>query len=293
MSTYNGEKYIREQIDSILKQTLVNVELYIRDDGSTDSTVQIISEYEQVHLIKGENIGVGNSFMELLYMVPHEFDYYAFSDQDDIWLENKLEKAVEKIKNQEEPALYCSNQILVNKYGKNKHERYITKPDLSVEMIFSQNNAVGCTMLWNDMLNEIIVSHKPSKHLLENRIHDCWVAMVAGICGIIIYDENGYILYRQHENNVIGVKKANLYDELMEKMKKLKRKELRNGRSKLAKEVVRLFPKESSKCKALCLAADSKSIMGKFKLIKSNRYFRKYSGESFIGFSLKVVLGLI
>ena len=90
MSTYNGEKYIRDQIDSILSQIKVNVTLFIRDDGSTDSTVKIITQYtEKYSNIKfwvGENIGVGNSFMQLLYSLTDEFDYYAFSDQDDIWL---------------------------------------------------------------------------------------------------------------------------------------------------------------------------------------------------------------
>ena len=101
MSTYNGEKYIREQIESILNQKKVKVHLLIRDDGSQDSTIEIVKEYANkypnVSVYAGKNIGIGNSFMELLRNAP-EADYYAFADQDDVWLDGKLERAIELIK---------------------------------------------------------------------------------------------------------------------------------------------------------------------------------------------------
>lgn len=89
MSTYNGEKYLKEQIDSILNQVKVEVFLMIRDDGSSDNTIAILKEYERqnrnIKIIKGKNIGVGNSFMQLLYNSA-EAEYYAFADQDDVWV---------------------------------------------------------------------------------------------------------------------------------------------------------------------------------------------------------------
>ena len=122
MSTYNGEKYLREQIDSILAQEGVDVTLYIRDDGSSDSTIEIINEYltktNRIKFYIGENIGVGNSFMQLVYDCPEDYDYYAFSDQDDIWLTEKMQVAVDSLKEYSNPFLYCSNQILVDKNGK-------------------------------------------------------------------------------------------------------------------------------------------------------------------------------
>lgn len=109
MSTYNGAKYIREQIDSILNQKDVNVELLIRDDGSSDNTAEICKEYQKkntnIRFYQGENIGVGKSFMELLKKAP-EADYYSFSDQDDVWLEDKLSRAVKMIKIAE-----CSREL--------------------------------------------------------------------------------------------------------------------------------------------------------------------------------------
>ena len=94
MSTYNGEKYLDEQIGSILAQEGVDVTLYIRDDGSSDRTAEIIKyyckRYHNVSFTQGENLGVGNSFMQLVYDAKDVYDYYAFADQDDIWLRDKL-----------------------------------------------------------------------------------------------------------------------------------------------------------------------------------------------------------
>ena len=94
MSTYNGEKYLSQQIDSILNQKEIDVHLFIRDDGSYDNTWKLLEEYKQkyekINIISAKNVGVGNSFMNLLYSVPNIYDYYAFSDQDDIWEPNKI-----------------------------------------------------------------------------------------------------------------------------------------------------------------------------------------------------------
>ena len=101
MSTYNGELYIKEQINSILEQKNVKVELFVRDDGSKDKTLGILETYGEkwnnIHFIKGENLGVGNSFMELLYSIGCEYEYYAFADQDDVWLPDKLNQGIAKI----------------------------------------------------------------------------------------------------------------------------------------------------------------------------------------------------
>ena len=99
MSTYNGEKFIREQLDSILAQTYKNIEIVVRDDGSKDNTVSIVKEYMQknsnITLYEGENLGFIKSFFELLTLV--EADYYSYADQDDVWMENKIELAVNSL----------------------------------------------------------------------------------------------------------------------------------------------------------------------------------------------------
>ena len=94
MSTFNGEAYVEEQINSILNQLNVKISLFIRDDGSKDKTISIIrnkiNRNSNIQLIQGENVGVGNSFMNLLYSTPDDYDFYAFSDQDDIWESEKI-----------------------------------------------------------------------------------------------------------------------------------------------------------------------------------------------------------
>ena len=96
MSAYNGEKYISQQIDSVLTQTYPEVELYVRDDGSTDQTCRILEQYEsegKLHLLKGQNKGFARSFFLLLRKAP-EAEYYAWCDQDDVWRSEKLERAI-------------------------------------------------------------------------------------------------------------------------------------------------------------------------------------------------------
>lgn len=296
MSTYNGEKYLREQMDSLLNQTGVMLEIFVRDDGSTDGTIDILKDYSErntnVRLDIGNNVGVGNSFMQLVYSVPNNFDYYAFSDQDDIWLDNKLSKAIEMIGENEGSILYCSNQILIDSSGKEIGIRYDKTPNLLLEKILVHNKATGCTMVWNSALQKILGLHLPSEQLLKNRIHDVWVAMVASVCGNIIYDENSYILYRQHENNVVGAKESTTLSVLREKVKKFKNKNLRNGRSLMAKEMVRLFPVETSSKHILSIAADAKTFEGKKMIIKHYKDFISCSGEKKIDFIFKVVFDL-
>ena len=130
MSTYNGERYLVDQIESILGQkTDFEYSLIVRDDGSTDKTCDILKQYaaeNKILFVKGENIGAAKGFMSLLIDNPG-YDYYAFSDQDDIWNENKLQIGVDSIRAFSGPALYCSNCELVdselNSIGRNTHRK--------------------------------------------------------------------------------------------------------------------------------------------------------------------------
>ena len=101
MSTYNGEKYVKEQIESLLNQTYKNLEIYVRDDGSKDNTINILEEYEKnnkIHFIKGNNVGVVKSFYECLKEAYDNAEYFAYCDQDDKWHEDKIERSISKLK---------------------------------------------------------------------------------------------------------------------------------------------------------------------------------------------------
>lgn len=298
MSTYNGEKYITKQIDSILAQNNVAITLFIRDDGSSDSTVGIMQTYlkdnSNIKLDIAKNIGVGNSFMQLIYDVGDEFDYYAFADQDDVWLSEKLIKAIVKIEPYNIPTLYVSNQILVDSKLQKIGMRFDSDPDVTYKQTMCQNKATGCTMVWNKQLHKMLSEKKrrPAKELLNRRIHDVWVSMVAGVIGKVIYDSNGYILYRQHTNNVVGVRKTNIINQWI---KKLGDKNRRNGRSLLCKEIIRNYQDvlDGETRSVMQLYANyNNSLKNKYRLITQGN-ITQYTGESQFGFALKVMLGLV
>ncbi len=300
ISTYNGEKYLREQLDSILNQIEVEIELFVRDDGSSDNTKTILSEYAEkhnnIHLNFAENVGVGNSFMNLLYSVPHKFDFYAFADQDDIWLENKLFEAV-KLLGESGKLLYASNMECVDKYGvslglrwKTNDKRIFTSP----EGIISANVLCGCTMLMVKSFVKLICeeSNRPSEIILRLKNHDGWIAAVAAVYDGLIFDNRSFIKYRQHGENVVGAYKANFKQRLKQRKNKLFNKNLRCPRSRQSREICEKFPERAAKFPLLQISANTKSCKDKKVIIRHQAEFRKFTDESKFGFILKVRLGL-
>jgi glycosyltransferase involved in cell wall biosynthesis len=297
MSTYNGEKYLSEQINSILSQKNVELSLFIRDDGSRDQTINIIRNFQRdhsnIHLIEGDNLGVGNSFMCLVYRVPSDFDYYTFSDQDDVWLDDKIVSAINALEENSTANLYCSNQTLIDKNGNRIGVRFNQKPDVSCEQSFSINHITGCTMVWNQKLQILLQDKKrrPSKELLESRIHDVWVGVVAGFTGNVIYDSNSYILYRQHENNVVGAKEDGPIETLKWQIRKLKDPTIRNGRSLIAKEVCERFPEYTINHPLLKEASNAETFSGRMKILHNSAAYRSHTKEGSISFAVKVLFG--
>lgn len=296
LSSYNGERFIREQIDSILAQKNVSVRIFVRDDGSTDKTCNIINEYgPRVTLFAENNIGVGNSFMNLLYKVGTSEDYYAFCDQDDVWLPEKLWKAVQKISGYTIPALYCSNQLLTDSKGNITGKRYNSLVNTTYMQILCNNRITGCTMLWNTPLQRILIQEqrKPSQELLIKRIHDVWVAMVASVTGKILYDSTANILYRQHESNVVGAEETSLYQEWR---KKIKNPALRNGRSLLAREISEKYGDIISDREILsrlqAYANYQKDQRAKKRLLSEVTLISRYSREAIWQLRMKIRLHL-
>lgn len=214
LSTYNGDKFLCEQLDSIMNQTYQNIEILIRDDGSSDNTVHILEKYsklyDNVKYYVGHNMGIILSFFNLINTVMNsesldgEFDYIALADQDDVWLPRKLEAAVYKIsevKQKDKPILYCSSTQLVD-----EHLKYIRSGiqyknvKVSFENALVENMCTGCTAVLNRELCTLLRDHTPRFTVM----HDFWLYLVSSCFGQVIYDTKSYILYRQHDNNVIG-----------------------------------------------------------------------------------------
>ena len=210
LSTYNGEKYLEEQIESILKQRNVEVFLLVRDDGSSDQTISILKEYQERGCLKfytGENKQPAKSFMDLIYSSPNA-PYYAFCDQDDYWLDDKLEIAVNALERERSdiPCLYYGMPRIVDEKLK-----LIQPQPTAVETMTTFNSclvnskATGCTMVFNKSLCDLLKSAKPEYVLM----HDAWVHKVClALEGKVIFDPDVHILYRQHGNNVVGVPKG-------------------------------------------------------------------------------------
>lgn len=205
MSTYNGEKFLREQINSIMAQKGVNLNLVVRDDGSKDKTLSILEEYKskgQLTYYTGSNIGPQYSFMDLL-VNSEQNDYYAFSDQDDFWLEDKLYSAISYLKeHNDKPALYiCQTQL--TDANLNLRDNIEVHPKLTFGESLIYSYASGCTFVFNKKLKDFIAAHKIPDKL---PMHDIWIILSnMAIDGYTYFDTNAHILYRQHENNEIGL----------------------------------------------------------------------------------------
>lgn len=243
MSSYNGERYIREQIDSILHQQEVNIKLFVRDDGSTDGTLQILQEYQEAGLLNfytGKNLKPARSFMQLLKDAP-QADYYAFSDQDDYWKPTKLNQAIKRLKlSTNTPALYFCQTQLADKDLK-------LLPSIEIHPLLTFGEALiyqfigGCTIVINQLLRDIIIRYQP-QYL---PMHDVWLYDVAQAVGADIYfDAIPQILYRQHDKNVIGQG----YNALTEWKRRLRRlTQCEHLRSRMAQEILRGYSENMTK----------------------------------------------
>lgn len=208
MSSYNGEKYIEEQIKSILSQTgNFELDLWVRDDGSVDNTIKILEYYQEKGKLRwysDKNCGPAKSFFDLIYKAK-EYDYYAFSDQDDYWYPNKITNAVEKLKKYDsgKKLLYFCNAEYVDSNLKplgGKNYKGSVPTDFYSTLL--NPGYLGCTMVFNNKLAEVIQNHSMPDVIF---MHDEYLARVCvAVGGKVVFDDRAFIKYRQHGDNVIG-----------------------------------------------------------------------------------------
>lgn len=302
MSTYNGEKYIREQLDSIFNQENVQVRLFVRDDGSADNTVGILREYAQTFpleiILDRENVRPGESFMRLVYKYADEpgIDYYAFADQDDIWLPEKLRIAVEKIKGcgVSVPVLYGSNQYIYTD-GENKGDRHKESQRTDLISHMTKNTIAGCTFVFNKALVQLVArAERPDSRILRYRLHDAWMMLVATTCGKAIYDETSHMLYRIHYENTVGIKEIPLSERLNRLKRYFVKRDDANLRLITARELLRLFPQmDDDKKQVLKLYADYQSSWKSKKALAFNREIKANCGENSTVFTMKVLTNFV
>ncbi|MDE7313203.1 MAG: glycosyltransferase family 2 protein [Eubacterium sp.] len=213
MSTYHGEDYLAEQIESILAQRQVDVSLLVRDDGSSDRTFAILKSYagEKVQAVAGNNIGTQKSFLHLVAQADSSYDYFAFADQDDVWHPRKLQKAVEALEREarkrtaDDALLYAGNVWYASQdlSVRKKQNRKIRKaPSFGNALV--ENICMGCTQVFNRSLLAIVRGRLPRTGIL----HDWWMYMTAAYFGTVVFDRHAYVLYRQHSGNQVGMQTA-------------------------------------------------------------------------------------
>jgi glycosyltransferase involved in cell wall biosynthesis len=207
LSTYNGEAYLEAQLDSLAVQEGVTVEIFARDDGSSDRTREILTRHARtpLHLEApdgGTGLGPVGSFLQLLATAPDSFDYYAFCDQDDVWLPDKLARAVRVLAGAPtaEPRLYCSRVQCVDEALRPLGPLPANR-DSRFEHLLFENIAYGNTVVMNAQARSLVCSAAPGTAAI---MHDWWCALVVSALGTVIHDDEARILYRQHRGNVIG-----------------------------------------------------------------------------------------
>lgn len=225
MCTYNGSKFIKEQLDSILEQSYNNFELIIVDDMSKDDTVDIINKYMQkdtrIKFFQNQkNLGFLKNFEKAISFCSGE--YIALADQDDIWKKNKLEVFLQEIKDN---ILIYSDAILIDENSKKLNKEFI-RPESNLvkgkcNKSFIFNNCVsGNTLMFKKELMSYILPI-PKKI----RFHDIWIAFVASTIGTITYTEKSYTYYRRYDGQItkhIEISYSSIVDKLKKKEKQYK-----------------------------------------------------------------------
>ena len=222
MSTYNGEAYLRKQLDSILHQEKVNVHLMVRDDGSTDQTCAILAEYAEkfpnMEWQTSENVGFVRSFSILAEKAlgyPTPIDYYAFSDQDDIWMPNKLKTACHYLENfnQKTPLLFSSNSLFVDDNMSVLGTFHMETPHYTKQNVMIYPTEQGCSMVFNRSAL-VLYDENPPKYAW----HDRWMCLICNFLGKSVYCQSPLFYYRIHGGNMIG-KKQKFWDRIVDDVK--------------------------------------------------------------------------
>jgi glycosyltransferase involved in cell wall biosynthesis len=224
LATYNGEKYLKEQLDSIVAQTYTNIELIVQDDYSTDTTLEILQAYKEKLNItiysNKKNLGYLKNFESLLHKTNG--DYIALCDQDDIWEHDKIKLLVEHIA---DATLIYSNSLLIDAEGNSLNKTLSTK---------LKNNFISSTNPLDFLYDNCVSAHAMlfKKELLQTLFpfpqhiyFDAWIAINAANTNSIIYFDKELVFYRQHDTNTLGNVNKSKTSNLSKIAKKVQKKE--------------------------------------------------------------------
>lgn len=295
LSTYNGEQYLEEQLESILWQkTEYQVDLLIRDDGSDDGTMEILKAYEEkyaphISVLYEENIGYIKSFFELIQKAEG-YDYYALSDQDDVWLEDKIETAVTRCEAcaYEGPLLYGSSSFLVNDQLEIMGETQKDLKGVTWDNLLIQNFFPGHTQVFNDALCQLL---KDDIDCSKIYVHDFWITYMAFLFGKATFDNQSHTLYRQHGTNTVGFGRNRL-EWIRERIKRVGK----SDNKKIAEQIRYFYEKyqtvmdDELKEKIELFISSQASFFRRFIYICKTPLYRQRNFETFL-FKILYLLG--
>lgn len=288
LATYNGEKYLRQQLNSLFEQTNTDFRLVIHDDGSTDGTVDIIKEYrdrypDQIEILYGESCGgPKQNFLWMLGKV--DADYYFLCDQDDVWFPKKVDKSLQAMSVAE---YECSSEIVpiciftdmrvvdeeLNKLS-DSFIRYIGREPVNTAytQIIIDNPAAGCTMCFNRALRDLVVDLTPKLDLDNVPMHDVLILEIAAIMGKVAAIDEPLASYRQTGHNTMGAETESDSDKATRNLE-----DIRGGsffeKKKAFVQESRSFAKEL--IKADWLPKDKKNILIRFANIGQKGKIRR------------------
>ena len=298
MSTYNGEKYIEEQLNSIISQNNVDVDIYIRDDGSVDNTINILKFYSQkyknVFVEYGKNIGFRRSFINKLKQIINKYDLYAFCDQDDFWENNKLYKAemcIKEFLNTEIPVLYYSNLKICDEQLNVKEITKLHKRKQSIESIILRRSIAGCTMVFNYELVKMLLNQEITDDMLV-RGHDSFlITLCYAVNGKVICDSNAYIKYRKHDNNT-SISTSTFLGRVHKEYEMLLKK--KGKESKIAKEILNRWNEKinNQNKNVLETIVESNKLKNRLKMFFSFKYRTGNFILTIVG-KIKIIFGLL
>jgi glycosyltransferase involved in cell wall biosynthesis len=206
LSTYNGERWLPAQLDSLLAQTHQDLRVVVRDDGSADGTRRVLRNYAARHPLvqwsSGANLGPAASFLALLANATSDADLVAFCDQDDVWEPDHLERAVAALAAaQPGPAMWCSDVLVCDEELTPLRRHDVVRLQPSFENALVENVATGCTIVLNRAAVELLAAAQPRSPVM----HDAWCYLVVGALGRVVYDPRPSVRYRLHTGNAMGL----------------------------------------------------------------------------------------
>ncbi|MBQ3668665.1 MAG: glycosyltransferase [Clostridia bacterium] len=288
LSAYNGEKYIAQQLESLFGQECsAQIDIIVRDDGSSDNTVSIVQslmqEHPNLHLTEGKNMGLVGSFFELLKdAVEQGYDYYSFCDQDDYWQSDKMQTAIDALSAFKEPAMYASCSLLADEslapMGRTTQTQ---KHPITFYNSAIQNFCPGHNQVLNHQMALNAVNHTRVSHEIYS--HDLWITNIAATSGKIIFDNAPHALYRQHTNNQLSYGKTKL-GWIKNHLKRLKSDESRKMAVQLRYfgETCRSLLNDEQQRELKGFFESQSSFFARLKYISRTGFYRQKRVETFL-----------